>query len=167
MNFLTNRPRYSSPFCGSTAEKKNIYGNANGGTDENFNTVKWCVDEKPSCISDLFGCTVYCAIAEERFRVWLKRLKFALRKEFHENEQNVSCFRIDDVLTQSSNLSNVVPLWQFSHSKISIETVALLGTQLKMNTLVLCANIKFATWRFPQRTCNSQHISRIWMRYAR
>lgn len=57
----------------------------------------------------------------------VEKIEVCLEKEFHENEQNASCFRIDDVLTQSSNLSNVVPLWQFSHSKISIEMVALLA----------------------------------------
>jgi len=154
MNFLTNREFIkdestcnTSHYSTLTSTRRKIYRNADG-TNENFSTVKWYIDEKPSYILDFLRCIVYCAAAEEPFHV-VEKIEVCLEKGISRERANASCFRVDDVLTQFNKLSNIVPSWRFSLKNYHWnDRVAPLETYLKINTLILCANIKFATWRF-------------------
>lgn len=97
----------------------------------------------------------------ERLSARLKRLKFVLRKEFSwkTNKHLLLSRRRRVILAQSGNLGNVVILLS---RRLSLENshrndrVVPLGARLKMNTLMLHANIKFATYRFLRCTTVSR-----------
>jgi len=95
MNFLANHPRWSLQFYDLFRGKiRNIY-KYSGDWNENFNTVKWRIDdgEKLSYFEFISFVTEMQFMRSKGFvHVWLKRMKFAPRKKFYNSKQTSRVF---------------------------------------------------------------------------